>query len=178
MCSSKPSSDALVMGFGELSSAGSARINLPSSFRAIRDGVTEPVKPGPLRTRVIVAKLAPSNIQCQVPANCSAVFEVSELTCKLIACAGTAPASNVVLVARASAITLARNSENLFSISIIIRTSRFHLHWFGQEVLANLYSWRSTDNRSVRAAPNAGTTLANSATTVTSAHASEKDKMS
>src|ERR1035438_3166 len=122
MCSAEPSSIALVIGFGVLSSAGSARSNPPSSFRAIRDGVTEPVKPDPLRTRIIVAKLVPSNIQCQVPANFSVVFEGSELACRLIACASTAPVSNVMLIARASPIRVVRDNESVLSVSIMIRS--------------------------------------------------------
>jgi hypothetical protein len=88
--SEEPSSLALVIGFGALSSDGSARSNPPSWFSAIREGVTDPVKPDPSRTRIIVAKLFPLNIQCQVPANFSAVLEGAEFACRLIARASTA----------------------------------------------------------------------------------------
>ena len=56
MCSAEPSSLALAIGFGVLSSDGSAWLNAPSSFSAIREGVTVPVKPDPSRTRIIVEK--------------------------------------------------------------------------------------------------------------------------
>src|SRR5260221_14774648 len=80
-CSAEPSRLALGIGFGVLSSDGSARLNPPSSFSAIREGVTDPVKRDPSRTRIIVAKLLPSNIQCQAPANFFAVLQGAELAC-------------------------------------------------------------------------------------------------
>jgi len=131
MCSAEPSSLALAIGFGAASSPGSARRNPPSLFNAIRDGVTVPVKPDPLRTRVIVEKLLPSNIQCQVPANCSAVLEGLEPACRLIACASTARVPHAIVAARERAIIgLAYNDEPLFPDWFIIRSSKLLLHSF------------------------------------------------
>ena len=72
-----------------------------------------------------MAKLLPSNIQCQVPANSSAVLACAEPACRLVACANTSPAPNVMLVAKASPITAVRDSDRLFSVSVMILVSRF-----------------------------------------------------
>src|SRR5207245_5325373 len=84
----------------------------------------DPVNPDPPRIRTIVEKLLPSNIQCQVPANFSALLEASELACSVIACATTAPALNAMPVARARPIRLLLHNEHVFSVSIMIRVSR------------------------------------------------------
>src|SRR5882724_492334 len=91
MCSVEPSRLALVIGLGVLSSDGSARSRLPSSLSAMRDSVTDPVKPEPLRTKIMVAKLLPSNIQCHVPANFSEGLGDSEPACRLTERASTEP---------------------------------------------------------------------------------------
>jgi hypothetical protein len=77
--------------------------------------------------QIIVEKLLPSNIQCQVPAHCSAVLEGSELACGLIARAKFALAPKVMLVVRESAITPARANQRLFSAEIMIRSSKLFL---------------------------------------------------
>jgi hypothetical protein len=112
-CSPLPSISVLVIGDGELLSEGSALLNSPSSFSAIFDPVTDPLKPDSFRTRIIVAKLRSLNIQCHVPANACAAFEDPESACRLVAHASTAPEPNVMLIANASPIRPARDSGEL-----------------------------------------------------------------
>src|SRR5260370_7710144 len=58
-CSAEPSRLALVIGFGLLSSDGSAWLNPPSSFRSIRQCFTDPLHLDPSLTHFTPAQLLP-----------------------------------------------------------------------------------------------------------------------
>jgi len=75
-----------------------------------------------------VEKLLPWNIQCQVPANRSAALAGSGLACGLVPGAEFALANKEMLVIRESAIAAARTLQRLFSVEIMIRSSKLFLH--------------------------------------------------